>query len=240
MTLCNWINDVILEKSLSCLGGCVRCRSVAISWVQGRRLSRPWYIGLGQPWRPNPPPMPWPGTQAPAPAQFSCLPIFAKRLASYGLARVWAKARQPNPPDGGPRSHGFQVVDDNQCVECFLFWSILGYCRIVASRQWLQSDQHKLSTRLLRSLDTRSLPPVLGDIIPRSPLHHGSFLGNSGQHGHWRLCLDPANISDIYQTGNFNENKNIGAIGNWNWSQSDFLVLVYFNAIMIQIKTLHS
>ena len=45
-------------------------------------------------------------------------------------------------------------------------------------------------------------------------LHHGSFLGNSGQHGHWRLCLDPANISDIYQTGNFNENKNMGAIGN--------------------------
>ena len=59
-------------------------------------------------------------------------------------------------------------------------------------------------------------------------LHHGSFLGNSGQHGQWRLCLDPANISDIYQTGNFNENKNMGAIGNWNWS--DFLVLVDFNA----------
>ena len=39
-------------------------------------------------------------------------------------------------------------------------------------------------------------------------LHHGSPLGNTG---HWRLCLDLAsqidNISDIYQTGNFNENK---------------------------------
>ena len=53
------LHQIIIEK-LSGWSGCVipyvRCRSVAISWVQGRGLSRPWYIGLGQPRRPNPPP----------------------------------------------------------------------------------------------------------------------------------------------------------------------------------------
>ena len=80
----------------------------------------------------QPPGRPWPGIQAPAPAQFSCLPIFAKRLASYGLARVWAKARQPNPPDDGPRSHGFQVpmIISVLSISCFdRSWDIVELSR---------------------------------------------------------------------------------------------------------------
>ena len=157
----------------------------------------------------QPPGRPWPGTQAPAPAQFSCLPIFAKRLASYGLAQVWAKARQPNTLMMALEAMGSKLwmIISVLSVSCFdRSWDIVELSR--AGEQG--NGYNQTNTRLLRSLDTRSPPPVLGDIIPRSPLHHGSFLGNSGQLGHWRLCLDPANISDIYQTGNFNENKNMG------------------------------
>ena len=44
---------------------------------------------------------------APASAQFSCLPIFAKRVASYG---VGSRPRPALIPDG-PRSHYTRVRD---------------------------------------------------------------------------------------------------------------------------------
>ena len=170
----------------------VRCRSVAISWVQGRGLSRPWYIGLGQPslW-PNPRPL------GPAPAQFSCVCLFLPSSAWLhlvsGLGQGQAKSLScPQKPWEPSR----WLLEG--CVSCFdRSWD-----RIVAAGQ---SETNKLP----RCCCGQWVQPM----CPRCwvtlwSLHHGSPLGNTG---HWRLCLDLAsqidNISDIYQTGNFNENK---------------------------------
>ena len=94
----------------------VRCRSVAISWVQGRGLSRPWYIGLGQPslW-PNP--RRCLGHCSSTSLVFLCLPIFAKRLASPGPV---SRPRSLQIPLMAPEAKWIMIVTGL----CFLFWSI--------------------------------------------------------------------------------------------------------------------
>ena len=126
----------------------VRCRSVAISWVQGRGLSRPWYIGLGL-W-----PNPWRRLGHCSSLVFLCLPIFAKRLASPGPV---SGPRSLQIPLMAPEAKWIMIVTGL----CFLFWSI------ELSRD---NQRHTpITALLLWSVDTPDVPPVSGDIMVTAP-----------------------------------------------------------------------